>query len=49
MEEEKTSKKNSTVSHNRRLSAAEKLKNIKYAEERSINAAFNYYRVQDLQ
>ena len=36
-------KKNSTISFNRRLSVAEKLKTFKYAEERSIHAASNLW------
>ena len=33
------------ISFNRRLSASEKLKIIKYAEERSNYTAYNYYGV----
>ena len=44
-EEDKISWKNSTVSFNRRLSEAKKLKNIKYAEERRFHTASNYYGV----
>ena len=44
MKVEKVAIKNSTVSFNRRLSVAEKLRIIKYTEK-SIHAAFNYYRV----
>ena len=43
--EEKNPKMNSTVSFKGRLSAVEKLKMIKYAEERSIHTASNYYGV----
>ena len=44
-EEEKILKKNSTVSFNRRLFVAEKLKKIIYAEERRIHAVSNFYGV----
>ena len=44
-EEEKFSKMNYTVSFNRRLSVAEKLRFIKYAEENIIHVASNYYEV----
>ena len=47
-EEKKISKTKSTISFNRRLSVAEKLIIIKYAEERSIHAASNYYGVSRL-
>ena len=39
--ERRISKKNSTVSFNRKLSEAEKLEIIKYTEERDIQAASN--------
>ena len=44
-DEEKITKKNSKVSFNRRLSVAEELKYIKYAEERIIYAESNYFGV----
>ena len=44
-EKEKIHKKNSIVSFNRRLFVDEKLKTIKYTEERSVQAASNYYIV----
>ena len=47
--ERRISKKNSITSFNTRLSVAEKLKIIKYAEERGIQAASNYMKSQDLQ
>ena len=45
MEEEKIPKQNPHLSFNRRLSDAEKLKIIKYAEEISIHASSNLYGV----
>ena len=42
---EKIPKKNSSVSYERRLSVAEKLKIIKYTEKRIIHVASNYYEV----
>ena len=44
-EEDKHSKANPWISFNRRFSAAEKLKVIKYAEENSIHAASNLYGI----
>ena len=44
-EEEKIPKMYFTVSFDRRLSVAEKLKVIKYTEERGIHAVTNYYNV----
>ena len=41
-EEEKILQKFLTIFFNRRLCVAEKLKIIKYSEERSIHAASNY-------
>ena len=38
-------KNDSTVSFNWKLSGAEELKIIKYAEESNIHSASNYYRV----
>ena len=42
---EKIPKKNFLISFERRLSVAEKLKIIKYAEKRIIHVASNYYEV----
>ena len=49
MGKKRTLLKNSSVSFNKRLSEAEKLKIIKYVEERSIYAASNYMEFQNLQ
>ena len=45
MEEEEIPLENSTVSFNKRLSVAEKLNVIKYAEKRTIHVASIYYGV----
>ena len=47
-EEEKMPKMYFTVSFDRRLYVAEKLKVIKYTEERGIHAVSNYYEVSRL-